>query len=235
MYDFSAADGFVELSECMGEMIKYVANEPSVGLYYIQQHAQHAVPNAISLKNNVIKNSRETILHTEDLEDSITIVRSMKECGVPIANEMIGDIKRSLGIMSTKQPIRGLIQQPRLIFQIGGRNSSWGPATWGRNAGSVMQDSEKMGSYLSGVFKSAKQKVGNLKWPQIDLKELRDIKGEVLVSYPDTRISASAGSTSSSKPDEEPEELPLSSQILDEIEEDNNVPTEGAWSYVFSI
>lgn len=32
------------------EMIKYLANEPSLGLFFVQQHAQNAMPNALNLK-----------------------------------------------------------------------------------------------------------------------------------------------------------------------------------------
>ncbi|KAL2949321.1 hypothetical protein AAZX31_20G169800 [Glycine max] len=53
MHEFSIVDGFVEISECMAEMTKYVVNEPS--------------------------KSHETTLHTEDLEDSFTMLQSMKE------------------------------------------------------------------------------------------------------------------------------------------------------------
>ncbi|CAL5439235.1 unnamed protein product [Camellia sinensis] len=125
MHEFSTVDGFVEVTESLAEMIKYVANEPLVGLFYVQQHTQNAVPNLINLKNNVMEKSRELTLHTEDLEDSITMVRSMKDCGFPIADEMIGDIKKSLAIISTKQPKRGLIHNPSSGFQMG-RTSSWG-------------------------------------------------------------------------------------------------------------
>ncbi|GMG99436.1 hypothetical protein Nepgr_001276 [Nepenthes gracilis] len=216
MCEFSTADGFVEISECLGDMIKYVANEPSVGLYYIQQHAQNAVPNVVSLRNNIIEKSRETVLQTEDLEDSITMMKSMKECGFPVVNEMIVDIKRSLATMSTEQPIRRLIQRPSSSFHIRGRTSSWGPTAWGPNAGSALRDSEKMGGFLSGIFKSAKEKAENLKWPQIDLKEFRLIEGEVPLSVP-------AGSNGLTRLDEETEELPISSRIVDELEEDTNL------------
>ncbi|KAF8379864.1 hypothetical protein HHK36_029313 [Tetracentron sinense] len=65
----------------------------------------------LSLQHNkqdkVVEKSRETNLHTEDSEDSITMVRSMKECGFPLADEMVKEIKKSLLIMSTAQPRRG--------------------------------------------------------------------------------------------------------------------------------
>ena len=46
-------------------------------------------------------------LHTEDMEDSICAVRSMADFGLPLADDMIKDINRSLQIMSKTQPKRG--------------------------------------------------------------------------------------------------------------------------------
>uniref|UniRef100_A0A1J3DZ52 Protein MEF2BNB-like protein n=1 Tax=Noccaea caerulescens TaxID=107243 RepID=A0A1J3DZ52_NOCCA len=87
MHVFSTVDGFAEINESLAEMIKYITNEPSVGLYYIQQHVRNAAPNVLNLNNTVLEKSRETLLHTEDLDDSIAMVKSMKECGSPIADD----------------------------------------------------------------------------------------------------------------------------------------------------
>ncbi|XP_050385995.1 uncharacterized protein LOC126802412 [Argentina anserina] len=215
MHGFSTVDGFVEITEGLGEMITYVANEPSVGLYYVQQHTQNAVPNLVGLRNNVVNKSRETTLHTEDSEDSITMVQSMKECGFPIADEMIRDIKKSLVLMSTKQPKRGLIDNQGSAFQLG-RASSWKPGSWSRSPSVAGQHSE--GSYFSTVLKSARQKASNLKWPQLDPKELTEV-----ASYSNPPVSVATASTSSSLPDTEAteaDELPLSSHITDEPQEE---------------
>lgn len=216
MHEFSTIDGFVEVTESGAEMIKYVANEPSVGLFYIQQHTQNAVPNLINLKNNVMEKSRDMTLHTEDLEDSITMLRSMRECGFPIADEMIKDINKSLAIMSTKQPKRGMIRSPSSSFQMG-RTSSWGPVTWGRNA-----DGEINCNYLSSVFRSSKERASNFKWPQVDSKESTQAKGEKLTSYPNPPLPVEAANTTtaSTLADVEADELPLSSQIDDELKEE---------------
>uniref|UniRef100_A0A5B7BTI0 MEF2BNB-like protein n=1 Tax=Davidia involucrata TaxID=16924 RepID=A0A5B7BTI0_DAVIN len=230
MHEFSTVDGFVEVTECVAEMIKFVANEPSVGLFYVQQHAQNAVPNLINLKNNVVEKSREMTLHTQDLEESITMVRSMKECGFPIADDMIKDIRKSLAIMSTKQPKRGLIHSPSSGFQMG-RTSSWGPASWGLTAVSVQQDGESSGSYLSTVLKSAKQKASNFKWPQFDSKELRQAKGEKPLSDPNPPLSVAAPGTTLTLPDTEADELPPSSQIADELQEEEEPIDEGLSSH----
>ncbi|KAF5961163.1 hypothetical protein HYC85_002372 [Camellia sinensis] len=267
-------DGFVRVTESLVEMMKYVANEPSVGLFSVQQHTQNAVPNVINLKNNVMEKSRELTLHTEDLEDSITMVRPMKDCGFPIADEMIGDIKKSLVIKSTKQPVwlrrrvrrgsdllfgvfsssekspprrghllgqggslkifefsnsflepsptqpkRGLIHNPSSGFQMG-RTSSWGLSTWGCNADSMWQDGERTGNYLASVLKLAKERASKFKWPQLDPKESIQSKGEKLVSYLNPPLPVSASITNSTLPDAEADELPVSSQIDDELQQE---------------
>ncbi|KAL1362868.1 uncharacterized protein [Arachis hypogaea] len=153
MHGFYGADSFVELGECWVEMIKYVANEPSIGLFFIQQHTQTAVPNIIKLQNNVIVKSRETSLHTQDLEDSIVMVRSMKECGFSIVDEMIGDIKKSLITMGTKQPKKGLIRPATNID----RTSSAG-----NSAIYALESSEKRGITSSQGMKTEEFNLSNL-------------------------------------------------------------------------
>ncbi|XP_022765461.1 uncharacterized protein LOC111310351 [Durio zibethinus] len=215
MNGFSTVDGFVEITESLADMIKYVANEPSVGLFYVQQHTQHAVPNVVNLNNHVVKKSREATLHTEDLEDSITMVRSMKECGFPIADEMIKDIRNSLTLMSAKQPKRGLIHSPVSSFQIR-RTSSWGPMSWGHGSGNAQRDGT---NYFSTVIKSARQKASNFKWPQLESKEQTETKSQNLLPRPAPPLSVASASTSSI-PDTEVDELPLSSLMADELHEE---------------
>ncbi|XWS75198.1 hypothetical protein CRYUN_Cryun01aG0064800 [Craigia yunnanensis] len=222
MNGFSTVDGFVEITESLAEMIKYVANEPSVGLFYVQQHTRNAVPNVVNLNNHVVEKSREATLQTEDLEDSITMVRSMKDCGFPIADEMIKDIKNSLTLMSAKQPKRGLIHSPASSFQMR-RTSSWGPMSWGHGSGNVQQDGS---NYFSTVIKSAKQKASNFKWPQLESKEEIQAEPQKPLPHPAPPLSVASASTSSI-PDTEADELPLSSQMADELhEEEEKVETE---------
>ncbi|KAK4353434.1 hypothetical protein RND71_028952 [Anisodus tanguticus] len=104
MHVFSTVDGFVEITESLADMIKFIANEPSAELFCIQQHTQNAVPNLINLNNNIEQKSRQVTLHTADSEDYIIMVRSIKECGFPIVNEMIKDLGHALAIVSEKQP-----------------------------------------------------------------------------------------------------------------------------------
>lgn len=214
MHQLSTGDGFVEVAECMAGMIKYVANEPSVGLFYIQQHIQNAVPNVVNLKNKVAEKSREMVLHTEDAEDSISVVRSMTEYGHPIADEMIKDIETSLLLVSK----RGSTSSA--AFKMGRSSSSWGPMVWTRKPSSSSStstsaqqqqqlqdgdgygDGEKSVSYLSNVIKSAKDRASNFRWPQMELNELSESKDSSSMA-PQSGID---------------DELPLSSQPVDEEE-----------------
>ncbi|XP_076919908.1 uncharacterized protein LOC143580875 [Bidens hawaiensis] len=165
MYEYSPVDGFIDISEGLGNMIKSLANEPSVGLVYVQQHTHKAVPNLLNLKNSIVAKSHEISLHTEDSEDSITMLRSMKECGFPIVDDMVKDITKSLAIMSSKQPKKGLISSKSVS---GSQTGSWGASAW-----RGVNDAEKSTNYLSSVFKSAKEKATNLKWaPQESTEEV---------------------------------------------------------------
>lgn len=207
MHEFSTLDGFVDISECTAEMIKYIANEPSVGLFYVQQHTRNAVPNLVRLRNKISDASHETTLHTEDSEDSIDMVRSMRECGSPIVDEMIRDIKKTLVVMSSKQPRRGLIHDSRSGGLLMDRTGSWGPSNWGRTG-------EKSG-YFSTVFKSATKKTSDFKWAPLDSAQLGRTADR-------SSSFASVVSTSSSLRDLEAEELPLSCQEKPAEEEESS-------------
>lgn len=202
MLGFSTADGFVEISECLAEMIKYLANEPSVGLYYVQQHTQKAVPNVIKHKKIVTDKAHETSLHTEDLEDSIVMVRSMKECGFPIVDEMTRDIKNSLATMATKKPKRGLIHHQFSSNSLAGKRASWSsPAL------DFLEGHEKSGYSFSSVFTKAKQMSRNLIPPQ--LEDRRSMS---------SRLSASSASISSALQGLETDEVASSSKVEDELQ-----------------
>lgn len=221
MHDFSTGDGFVEITENLADMIKFVANEPSVGLFYVQQHTQNAAPNLLNLKNNVVEKSHETALHTEDLEDSITMLRSMKECGFAVADDMIKDIKKSLSIISTKQPKRGVIYNSSSGFL--GRTSSWSPATWGRNTVYSQSDGEKSTGYLSSVFKSAKQRANSFKRPQVDSIEATQSNDKKLSSDFSPAFPSTSDSPSVTIPEAETEDLPLSNEIGRELQEESQL------------
>ncbi|XP_043718865.1 uncharacterized protein LOC122666840 isoform X3 [Telopea speciosissima] len=187
MHGFSIVDGFMNVNESLAEMIKYVANEPSVGLFYVQQHTQNAVPSLLNVKDKVGEKCHETTLHTDDLEDSLTMLKSMKECGLPLTDEMIKDIKKSVLIMSSVQPQRGyfqlvnfmLIHNQKSGFEIG-KSSSWGAVSYDRNVLGVQQDEGSRGNYLSAVLKLAKQRAMGLRWPELNSKQQRGPEDEQL-------------------------------------------------------
>ncbi|GER28850.1 nascent polypeptide-associated complex subunit beta, partial [Striga asiatica] len=155
MHDFSTADGFLEITEDLADMIRFAANEPSVGLFYIQQHTQNATPNVLSLRSKVSEKSQESSLHAQDLEDSMDMLRSMKECGPTITEEMIENIKRCLSIA-----------QPKLGSA---HRGTWSPATWGQNSLFTQTDGEKRASgYLSSIFRHTKQMAHSLESSQAD-------------------------------------------------------------------
>lgn len=213
MHGFSTVDGFVEISECLAEMIKYVANEPSAGLFFIQQHTQNAVPNVIKLKNNVVKKSHETTLHTEDLQDSVTMVKSMKEYGFPIVDEMIGDIKKTLATITSKQPKGGILRRSVSNFQT--ERTSF----WSNSAVDLQEGSEKRGNYFSSVFKFSKQKEDSLKSSQLDSTGSIAPKTEKPELYPDVPLPVTNASNCTSL---KADELPLPSQIEDESQSEQS-------------
>ncbi|KAJ8557537.1 hypothetical protein K7X08_003162 [Anisodus acutangulus] len=166
-------------------------------------------------------------LHTEDSEDSITVIGSMKECGIPIANEMIKDLRHTLAVISKKQPKKGLISGPHTSFPIGITTTSWSPAAWGLNTGSE-EDDERAPGYLSNVFRSAKQKASNFKWAQLETGESRPAKSEPSSSDKDepsvTRtkdaLLAADASSSSSVGRANSEDLMSSQTVDDELHQE---------------
>ncbi|CAL9765443.1 unnamed protein product [Musa acuminata subsp. burmannicoides] len=51
LHGFARLDGFfLNVKEGVDEMIKLLANEPSVGLFFVEQHAQTSMPYLLGLK-----------------------------------------------------------------------------------------------------------------------------------------------------------------------------------------
>ncbi|CAO2164397.1 unnamed protein product [Urochloa humidicola] len=201
----SPADGFLRVKDGVDGMIKYVANEPSVGLYFVQQHARASMPILLDVKGKLAEKTNEVTLHTEDMEDSICSVRSMTDFGPPLADDMIKDISRSLQIMSKTQPKRGLIQNP-----------SWGFHS-GKSSGTLDELGATNGSssrnYLSSMFNTAKQKASNLRWAQPDFTTKDDCSGNSASSA--AQESSQAGGQGASTPDTERDDLPVSNRLSD--------------------
>ncbi|EPS58747.1 hypothetical protein M569_16068 [Genlisea aurea] len=158
---FSTVDGFAEITENLADMIRFVANEPSVGLFYVQHHVRNAAPNLVALKNTVADGSRLASLHTQDMEDSISAVRSMKESGLSAVDEIIKDIDDSISIISSSNRGSSLSRSSSSSGFLG-RSISWSPAAafWGLGGGhqEVKKKTTKKknsGGYLSsGFFKT---------------------------------------------------------------------------------
>ncbi|XP_008810366.2 uncharacterized protein LOC103721802 [Phoenix dactylifera] len=232
MHGFSTVDGFLSVKEGVDEMIKYLANEPSVGLFFVQQHAQTSMPYLLNVKDKVVEEIHEVTLQTEDIEDSIYVVRSMTEYGLPIADEMIKDINKSLHIMSTSQPKRGLIQNPIWGFQAG-RASSSTRYPFNSNISSGRQSGGSSRNYLSAVFSSAKQKAVGFRWGQPGTVP-KGPQSEQPVSSSIPPLSAVNIGALSSLPDVEGEELPLSSHLSDDLLDEADAVGESLYSHDMS-
>ncbi|KAL6857042.1 hypothetical protein ACP4OV_018424 [Aristida adscensionis] len=202
----SPTEGFLCVKEGVDGMIKRVANEPSLGLYFVQQHARASMPLLLDVKGKVVEKTHEVTLHTEDMEDSICAVRSMAEFGLPLADDMIKDINNSLQIMSKAQPKRGLIQNPSWGFQSGKSSGTWdelGTANGGSSR-----------NYLSSMFNTAKQKASSLRWPQPDFAP-KDDSSDNSASSTAPESSQAGGRGASTPSDTGRDELPVSSQLSD--------------------
>jgi hypothetical protein len=117
MHHCLVIEGFEEVHENMSEMIKQVANEPSVGLFYVQQHIHNAVPILHEIKAKVVDTTQEEFICTEDMKDAIRSVKSMKGCGPPIIEQMIKKLNSSISLMSSMQQHRGKRQKIKLQNQ----------------------------------------------------------------------------------------------------------------------
>lgn len=107
MPDLSITEGFMEVHDSLTEMIKLAANEPSVGLFFVQQHAHKSVPRLLSIKNKVEDTSQEAFVCTEDMIDALNSVKSMKECGSSIIERTIKNLNSSISAMSALHQLRG--------------------------------------------------------------------------------------------------------------------------------
>lgn len=137
------------------EMIKYVTNEPSVGLYYAQQHTHNALPNLLRLQDRVENKARDYPAHSG---------LGGIHCGHSVTHDMISDTNKSLLLISTSQPKSGLIRSTSSGFR--GGNSSFGDAAvLSHGSAFAQQEVKSSGGYLSAVLKFPKEKAVNIRWP----------------------------------------------------------------------
>ncbi|GAQ78301.1 hypothetical protein KFL_000100660 [Klebsormidium nitens] len=68
-----------EVHEKVADIATQIANEPSVGLYYVQQHVQKAVPALVDAKKQVAHGRDITNFVGEDVKTATTTIQGMKE------------------------------------------------------------------------------------------------------------------------------------------------------------
>eukprot|EP00252_Welwitschia_mirabilis_P012609 TRINITY_DN2783_c0_g1_i1.p1 TRINITY_DN2783_c0_g1~~TRINITY_DN2783_c0_g1_i1.p1 ORF type:complete len:341 (+),score=81.36 TRINITY_DN2783_c0_g1_i1:95-1117(+) len=102
-YRLSVEEGFAEVHKDITEMIEQLANEPSVGLFYIQQHVHNAVPNLHKIKTQVADTTRDVVICTEDMKDATNTIKLMQECGPLIIEQMLKKLTSSITLISRRQ------------------------------------------------------------------------------------------------------------------------------------
>ncbi|KAH9317461.1 hypothetical protein KI387_019230, partial [Taxus chinensis] len=88
-------------NESLTEAIRHVANEPSLGLFFVQQHAHNSAPRLASVKNKLVDTCQEAFSCSEDMEDALNSVESLKGCGPSIIDRMIKNLDSSVSIMAS--------------------------------------------------------------------------------------------------------------------------------------
>ncbi|XP_057852879.2 uncharacterized protein LOC131063132 [Cryptomeria japonica] len=140
MSQFSPVDGFSQVHESLTETITLVANEPSLGLFFVQHHAHNAAPILASVKNKLVDASQEAFLCTEDMTDALNSVKSFKRCGPNIIDRMIKNLESSVSVMSSLHQLR-------------------------RNGGRLDQSNiSRKSNTIRAVWDSALQKSGSSYW-----------------------------------------------------------------------
>lgn len=140
MPQFSPIDGFSQVHESLTETVTLVANEPSLGLFFVQHHAHKAAPILASVKNKLVDASQEAFLCTEDMTDALSSVKSFKGCGPNIIDRMIKNLESSVSVMSSLHQFR-------------------------RNGGRLDQSNvSRKSSTIRAVWDSAVQKSGSTYW-----------------------------------------------------------------------
>lgn len=141
-----------DVHETLTEVLKHVANEPSVGLYFVQQHVHKAVPALLTLKSQLVESIVDAELATADAKDALGSVRTMKECGPTVIEHMIKTLQSASNtIPALRQSRRSSISQllPRPVrppgVSSGPLRSSSFLGDWHRNTlkskGSASSDS----------------------------------------------------------------------------------------------
>ncbi|KAH9316222.1 hypothetical protein KI387_024849 [Taxus chinensis] len=164
--EFDLSNSMLEVHENIEEMIERVANEPSVGLYFVQHHIHTAVPTLHRIKVKVIDATREVFICTQDMEDAINSLKSMQECGPPIVEQMIKKLNSSISLMSSVHQPRGhhqpvnmhgrstfMSRDNAVLSTLGSAFQTASRAAWRSNG----QDVQQTGGHISEVNSSNNQ------------------------------------------------------------------------------
>eukprot|EP00897_Mesotaenium_endlicherianum_P007833 jgi/Mesen1/7078/ME000369S06399 len=99
-----------EVHDKVADIICMLANEPSVGLYYVQQHTQRAVPAVVALKTEVADTTQVAKFALEDVKEATGVVRAMKEKGSPVLRQMLRTLEHSTPLLPNLRPGYGTLQ-----------------------------------------------------------------------------------------------------------------------------
>ncbi|KAH7438898.1 hypothetical protein KP509_04G035900 [Ceratopteris richardii] len=114
-----------DVHEMLTEALKLGANEPSVGLYFVQQHVQKAVPALINVNHQIKELTAGADLATADVKDSSSCIKGIKEFGPPIIEKMIKMLQTAGNQIPTNRHSRGSFSQllPKPIHPSGFSNA----------------------------------------------------------------------------------------------------------------
>ncbi|KAJ7299628.1 hypothetical protein O6H91_Y190000 [Diphasiastrum complanatum] len=167
-----------EVHDSLTEVIKQIANEPSLGLYFVQQHVHKVVPVVVSLKVQLVEETQEVVLSTEDAKDALTAVSTMKELGPSVIGKMRTILNSTISSLQDEQNVKrvqlgspfseGIGQTSNVEGGMASTDASGVETTTSANykAPTILEwHSETSSSgYICSAFESALQKAGNLGW-----------------------------------------------------------------------
>ncbi|MCO5568970.1 hypothetical protein L7F22_022674 [Adiantum nelumboides] len=110
-----------DVHEMLMEAMKIVANEPSIGLYFVQQHVHKVVPSLLNVKHQITEARASAVLATAHVKDSLSCIKGMKDCGPLVVKRMIKSLQTASTQIPTNRQSRGSFSQllPRPIWPPG--------------------------------------------------------------------------------------------------------------------
>ncbi|BBM99171.1 BLOC-1 related complex subunit 8 [Marchantia polymorpha subsp. ruderalis] len=154
-----------EVHDTITEMMRQLANEPSVGLYFVQQHVHRAVPAMVQLKAQIVDTTQEAEYVTQDVRDALNSVKTMKECGPAVIERMMKTLDSSLPrLPSFRQTRRDELspdskRRPSLFTDTAEMQRNMSRTPSGREP--PLADSDYTG-YVRNIFDSAYQKASSV-------------------------------------------------------------------------